>query len=784
MWSSRFRGILILALLWSLDVNFVSSAVTNGGAVAEGEVVGAVEMEGAPSGVVWVVQMSDIHISKWVSARGRALRRSLGRALKLIKPAIVLVTGDLTDAKNKDMTTTQQEEVEWIEYRDSFQKVADESGIPLKKFYDLRGNHDKYGVPLQSPLDYHSKYSISAAMNRSGLLQNVTVQGRDGRKHLFVGFDDSMHVGLRGPSNVFGHPTDEVLVQLDQELKRWDESTADPVTKIVYGHFPMSFTTSSETGKRVEDVMANNDVTAYLCGHLHTTFGRRLYKHHKERTGDFWEWEMGDWRVSRMMRVLAIDHGHTSFVDVELLPPTDTSEGVFTMPTVILQTYPLDSRFMLQSSGKGADYSDIISKSIRALVFSETTPASVRARVYDFSSHPPTLVTENFMNITEDGIDGIDRGAHYYSTFWDSSMLSHGLKYAIQIVAESTNGTLSYSEMRFVSAGGHPGEFHLTILAFLVMGFKWETVFPLLLWGMIILLSSLLVASKLFFMRLEKDGQYEDWMISVFRPSSTPSGALGKVVKVPFWAFVECSRNNLVWVGLMLYVAYLIFFPWFSGRVLADDYPIGRMSLHGWTVKPSNVDSVQTISGLGIPDIMVIVMSYMIGVMLPLLLMISALSAERAACEFHLRNLAKCHKTEADASKADSFEIERNRDSDDVFQGNAASASESMVHGSSTNSDCMLQTHGESDPLISRTKEPESGDHHCNLCSRKVRKGLFVGCLAVAFVHWRLCLVIAKAYGFSALATAPAYAWSVPILLIFSIFQTSRVRCRPLSHEH
>lgn len=93
-----------------------------------------------------------------------------------------------------------------------------------------------------------------------------------------------MQVGLRGPSNLFGHSTDEILDQLDQELKRWDNDNnapPDPVTKIVYGHFPMSFTTSSETGKRVEDVMASNGVSAYVCGHLHTTFGRRLYKHHK-----------------------------------------------------------------------------------------------------------------------------------------------------------------------------------------------------------------------------------------------------------------------------------------------------------------------------------------------------------------------------------------------------------------------------------------------------------------------------------------------------------------------
>lgn len=102
-------------------------------------------------------------------------------------------------------------------------------------------------------------------------------QGGDSQKHLFVGFDDSMTVGLRGPSNAFGHPTDELLQQLDLELRRGGNAT----TKIVYGHYTMSFTTSTETGKRPEEVMANNNVVAYLCGHLHTKFGRRLYKRHK-----------------------------------------------------------------------------------------------------------------------------------------------------------------------------------------------------------------------------------------------------------------------------------------------------------------------------------------------------------------------------------------------------------------------------------------------------------------------------------------------------------------------
>ena len=61
---------------------------------------------------------------------------------------------------------------------------------------------------------------------------------------------------------------------------------------------------------------------------------------------------------------------------------------------------------------------------------------------------------------------------------------------------------------------------------------------------------------------------------------------------------------------------------------------------------------------------------------------------------------------------------------------------------------------------------------------------LINGLVVSSSLLMQLCLVVARAYGFSALATAPAYAWSVPVLLVFSIFQTSRIRGRSLSHEH
>jgi hypothetical protein len=208
-----------------------------------------------------------------------------------------------------------------------------------------------------------------------------------------------------------------------------------------------------------------------------------------------------------VLRVLAIDNGDTSFVDVELMPPTDRSEGRYTMPTLILQTYPLDSRFMLPGSGKA------VSNSIRALVFSETIPSSVTARIYDFTLKPPKLVNESSMNLFEDNHDG--SGAYYYTAPWDSETYRHGsgFKYAMQITVESSSGSICQSDMRFFSVEGEVGEFHLTALAFLVFGFRLERVFPVLLWGMILFLAASLLVPKMFLYQLQKRGRYEEWVV-------------------------------------------------------------------------------------------------------------------------------------------------------------------------------------------------------------------------------------------------------------------------------
>jgi len=215
------------------------------------------------------------------------------------------------------------------------------------------------------------------------------------------------------------------------------------------------------------------------------------------------------------------------------------------------------------------------------------------------------------------------------------------------------------------------------------------------------------------------------------------------------------SRNRFVWSLIVSYVSYLILFPWFSGHVLADDYPSGRMSLYGWTVKPSNGASVHEVSGLGIPDNALIVVSYLCGVLIPLILVVSFLSAERTAFEIDRKIQGKCLKTS-----------KRNGDSQEDIESNQSVV---IIPGD--------EQIDEEASLMLNTKEGSS-DLHRNLFNGKTRIALFGGCVVIVFILGKLCLMIGRAYGFSALATAPIYAWSVPVILLISFYQTLRISCR------
>lgn len=68
------------------------------------------------------------------------------QTVDVIQPSVVLASGDLTDAKNKDNLGSQQHLQEWLTYHE----IIEESRVRNKTVWlDIRGNHGAASPRMQ-----------------------------------------------------------------------------------------------------------------------------------------------------------------------------------------------------------------------------------------------------------------------------------------------------------------------------------------------------------------------------------------------------------------------------------------------------------------------------------------------------------------------------------------------------------------------------------------------------------------------------------------------------------
>ncbi|GLT70205.1 hypothetical protein SLA2020_423000 [Shorea laevis] len=697
-----------------------------------------IDVKGGPESVVWVVQLSDLHFSVHHPDRALDFRNLIGPALSMINPSLVLITGDLTDGKSKDLLTMKQNEDEWVEYKNVLDDVVKMSGLNKSIFYDLRGNHDNFGVPLVGgSFDFYSKYSINGQLGRNGRVNSVTLQIGE-RKHLFVGLDSTMSVGLRGPTNLFGHPTEQLLTEIDAELSQWNFESYKSISKISFGHFPLSFSASSQSGKSLKDVFLKQSLSAYLCGHLHTRFGKNLKRHHRLShhflsfqkffqfnihqipseshqncsfgapvIKEFWEWEMGDWRKSRAMRILAIDRGHVSFVDI------DFKSGA--KKTIILPTFPLDSRFMSTSSSNH-DYEceymlPTSYETVRVLVFSVSPIVSVVARIFDSRPGHFDIVMEAPMSKHE---DSASRGDLYtvpwnYKAFEDPS----ADRFWLQIEATDIMGRTTLTELRPFSVNGLGARIAWTWKEFFVMGCQWAALYYPILWSLLFVPLLLLLIPKALLLFSRKQYTFKNFI------------AEKDFINAIVWLLQELCRVPMLWFGFFGYLFHLILFPWLVGKVYTESEDRGYMTYVGWVVKSSR--GWEKHDYIGSPDIIVIVLPHLLFVVLPALLVTAALIAEKGAYRHHFLSCS--------AKKEDDYDSQN----EGSIRCDYKSSKRSKFH----------------------------------FRERWIWKVLLVLCLAICWRHFKNCIALMKAYEMNPLHF-PGYSLGIPLLLFYAIYNTQR----------
>ncbi|RIA89427.1 Metallo-dependent phosphatase-like protein [Glomus cerebriforme] len=303
--------------------------------------------------LLYFMQISDLHISKFQKTGGTShFLHFLATVLPVIRsPAFVLVTGDLTDAKDEHFVTSRQFIDEWVTYQTALQ----ESGALNRPgfWHDLRGNHDCFNVgSWGSEQNMYKKYGVEKQQGFDFMVE------KDFGRYRFVGIDACPKAGVARPFNFFGYyETDD----MDRLANKLSNASLFSNHTFLLAHYPTATTLYGKTSKGETFNDISRYISVYMCGHLHKLAWGLGDKLQTYQPTHYLELELADMKVNAIYRILAIDHDLVSFADIELPlneiplkipPPSAPGFSVLpekiAFPPVILVTNPKDSRYLMK----------------------------------------------------------------------------------------------------------------------------------------------------------------------------------------------------------------------------------------------------------------------------------------------------------------------------------------------------------------------------------------------------------------------------------------------------
>ncbi|KAI8987128.1 Metallo-dependent phosphatase-like protein, partial [Pilobolus umbonatus] len=380
------------------------------------------------------IQITDLHLSRY---RGKGHTQHflhfIQSILPVVRPEFVVVTGDLTDAKDKKRITSQQYIDEWTVYQ-----TAIKEKVSLD-WYDMRGNHDCFNLPSwKSRVNYFRTHGNSADMVEQGKGIYTWQIKQPYSEYQFIAMDACPKRGPSRPLNFFGYLTSRTMDRLETALtsKTYNHT-------FVFSHYP---TTSMVFG--LGDVLQSYDpVTKSL------------------------ELELGDMKEHGLYRIFAVDHDLLSFVDIELPLKQITAEKLdasgliypmkndsivwpepLNLSPAILVTNPKDSRYSIPS--KEPLWRTKESTHIRFFVFSQHAPEDLQVTLWiDGAIH---LEKATFIGTTQKPM---------WTSPWDPTLYDDRKKHQLVVEVITPDEKKSTSSIPFridtqrIKMGGGSGEF-------------------------------------------------------------------------------------------------------------------------------------------------------------------------------------------------------------------------------------------------------------------------------------------------------------------------------------
>ncbi len=464
--------------------------------------------------LIWFAHISDLHVSKFYDPRRTEDFRSMCNFLAShVRPSAVVVTGDITDAKDRNLYGSAQYKEEWSTYN----QIVQACGIlNMAKWLDVRGNHDTFDVISDVHVrNLFQKYAAQGRYHLRSYMEDIIRQGVSIR---FVAVDFTPTPGLKRPFNFFGTLSDDEVSRVREMLSDGDATRY----RVVFGHYPTSAITYMYPP--VREMLRDQ---LYLCGHFHTPL---TYMRHK--TG-LMELELADWKERRTYRIAAFDQGFFAFTDLTYDP--------FGTNVAVVVTNPKNPTFFREEE----PIHDIVrTSSVRALVFSDTpiTEVSVQLPGKEVVRMEPISSAESF-------------ASPLYSASWNPENYGQG-QHKICIMVTLRDGNTVHHEDTFSLDGTQPA-FNLRSRLLLMMDWQpfSEYVFAIIACLIILTLSMLRISHR-------HSAQLKEQMFPAEVENSFIMGTLRK-----FWILSSMDR---FFFPLIAFVMYACFLPWTCGYVLND----------------------------------------------------------------------------------------------------------------------------------------------------------------------------------------------------------------------
>jgi hypothetical protein len=310
--------------------------------------------------------------------------------LRRVRPAALIVSGDLTDSKTARQRMksagirvaltslpfaqahrlgSMQYASEWASYRRVASALVAAAGLGRDErlLLEVRGNHDAFDVYRRGGRgDLYAHHAAAGRRNATALAAVTRVggaaSGAGGPSVAIVSFDAARSPGARRPANFAGVASPA----LRRELRTALRSARSADATLAFGHFPLSFLEGPRRDARasVAAALAAHNASAYLCGHLHWRFGDRLHAWHgRPLPAPLLELEAGDWKEARAWRLLAFDadaKAALSFRDFVF-------DAAKKAPFTVMLTSPGDARYA--QPPKAAPDAHAPRARVKALVF-------------------------------------------------------------------------------------------------------------------------------------------------------------------------------------------------------------------------------------------------------------------------------------------------------------------------------------------------------------------------------------------------------------------------------